>query len=75
MIKQRKYSGNMIKDILKKDLLWLKIMEILRTQLNVGFAIMLMMIDVNVDVKVRNHCYILENIETLHIGILLPRLS
>ena len=51
------------------------IMEILRTQLNVGFAIMLMMIDVNVDVKVRNHCYILENIETLHIGILLSRLS
>ena len=41
-------------------------MEILRTQLNVGFAIMLMMIDVNVDVKVRNHCYILENIETAH---------
>ena len=50
-------------------------MEILRTQLNVGFAIMLMMIDVNVDVKVRNHCHILENIETLHIGILLSRLS
>ena len=51
------------------------IMDILRTLLTVGFAIMFMMIDANVHLKVRDRCHILENIETLHIEILLSRLS
>ena len=55
MIKESKYCSDVMKNILSKNLWWLKkTMKIFKTLLNVGFDNSY----VDTDVKVRDHCHI-----------------